>query len=250
MLQSKRRAMIFFTLSFVLAIISGMFVYQHVQALNEDLGGMTEIYVANQDLSSRELITSEMVTTTNIPNRFVLPSHITSFEELEDHVSVAPLGEGDLITANLLKPYAELSSKNNRMLNLVSDDHILIDNQLEALDRVDIIVSHDFEEEDVTEVFMTDIPVLMVSTTEDAGMALTLEVSFSDITNLVHMINYAESIQVLKANVGQPSHELEDMDEQESAASDENEFEKEASEGEAEDNEAEEDNDYTDENDD
>lgn len=49
MLESKRRAIIFFILSLLLALTAGLLVLKKVQAINDNLGTMVKVYVAKGD---------------------------------------------------------------------------------------------------------------------------------------------------------------------------------------------------------
>jgi|SRR5699024_915649 len=81
------------------------------------------------------------------------------------------------------------------------------------LDRVDIIVSHGLNEgeeneetneddEPVTELFMSDVPVHKVFQGEEGQNGIAVEVKAEDAPRLIHMQNYADYIRVLKAGAG------------------------------------------------
>lgn len=67
MLESKRKAIIFITLSLLLAAIAGFMFLQKVKALNTNLGEMAEIYVASSDIPSRKEIKEEQIQIEEIP---------------------------------------------------------------------------------------------------------------------------------------------------------------------------------------
>lgn len=210
MLESKRRAIIFLSLSFLLAVVAGFVFLQKVRALNADLGGMTEVYIANADIPSRAVIQPEHVTTMEIPNRYVTDSYIVSALDLEHKVSVVPLSEGDIITKNVLKPVTNVTRENHRLVTMFGSEEISFDEELEALDRVDIIVSHQFDDEEKTETFMTDVLVARVAKEDNKFKGVQLEVSEEDAPKLIHMQNYADRIRILKANVEQDDPDGED----------------------------------------
>jgi pilus assembly protein CpaB len=125
-----------------------------VKDLNSDLGAMTKIYVAKGDIPSRTVIQENQVTVMELPNKFVTDSHITKLQDLKYQVSVVPLKEGDMITHNMIKPASNLQNENNRLVSLNSTEKVQFDQVIEALDRVDIIVSdngivNDYVHEDV-----------------------------------------------------------------------------------------------------
>ncbi len=202
MLESKRKAIIFLTLSFLLAAAAGLLFLQKVKDLNTELGGMTKVYVAAGDIPSRTLINPEQVETVEIPNRFVTDSHIVEAGDLEDKVFVVPLTKGDLVTKNIVKPVSNVREADHRLVFIPQSERIHFDQELESLDRIDIIVSHSFGEKPVTELFMSDVPVAGVSKKGDSLKGVAVEIPSGEAPELIHMQNYADSIRVLKANVG------------------------------------------------
>ncbi|RKD24478.1 hypothetical protein BEP19_08815 [Ammoniphilus oxalaticus] len=202
MLESKRRALIFIGLSILLAALAGLMFLQKVKALNEQLGETTTVYIAKGSIPSRGLIQPDKVTTMEMPNKFVTKSFITDPKELANKVSMVPLADGDVITKNMLKPVATVSDLNNRLVSLFTSDKVSFDQELEALDRVDVVVSHTFPGHPTSEIFMRDISVAMVAKSEGEFKGVALEVALNDAPRLIHMQNYADHIRILKSNVG------------------------------------------------
>lgn len=202
MLESKRRALILLLISLLLAAIAGFLFLQKYNQLNTNLGGMTKVYVAATDVPSRTVILKENVTTMEIPNKFVTKSNVTNLADLENKVFVVPLSKGDIITKNIIKPVSNVRDENNRLVTVYRSDKVFFDQELEALDRIDIIVSHDFDGKPKTEVFMKDVPVAMALRSDNTFTGVAVEVKAADATKLIHMQNYASSIRILKANVG------------------------------------------------
>ncbi|MYL33825.1 flp pilus assembly protein CpaB [Pontibacillus yanchengensis] len=202
MLESKRRAIIFLVIAFALAAIAGYLVLDKVKSLNSELGGMTEVYIAEGNIPSRSLISESQITVMEIPNKFVTDSHVTDKQELQNKVLVVPLNEGDMITSNMVKPVSNLRNENHRLVALYRSEKIQFDQVIEALDRVDIIVSDERSGEKVTEVFMKDVPVAFAEGDEDSFAGVAVEVNAKQAPKLIHIQNYAEHIRVLKANVG------------------------------------------------
>lgn len=221
MLESKRKAIIFIVLSILLALTAGFFVLQKVRALNSELGGMTEVFIASENINSRALLEPEQVTTMSIPNKFVTESHITKVDDLKNSVSIVALKEGDIITENMIKPYSNVSNADNRLVTMVSSDKIRFDGKLENLDRVDIVVSQKLEGTPKTELFMKDVRVASIlSNKEEKFAGVALEIATEEAPKLIHMQNYADSIRILKANVGKASVE-ESQEKQEESKPDE-----------------------------
>lgn len=202
MLESKRKATIFISIAFILACIAGFLFFRQVQNLNEQLGGTTTVYVAAEDIPSRTPIKEEYLKKMELPNKFVTPSHITDLSSLQNKVFAVPLSAGDLLTKNLLKPVSNVQNPNNRLVALYSGERVRFDQDLSALDRVDLIVSQQENGKPVTKVFMKDVLVSAVMQSEGKLVGVGLEVSQGNAPSLIHVQNYADSIRVLKANVG------------------------------------------------
>ena len=210
MLESKRKAIIFIILSVLLAVTAGFLVLKKVQALNTNLGTSVKIFVASKEISSRSLITPENVKTDEIPKKFLEDYHITNVDELVNKVSVVPLSEGDVITKNILKQASSVVDEDNRLITLMQNERVFFDETLEALDRVDIIVSHRFNGKEETTVFMKDVKVARAAKKDNKFRGVQLEVSMEKAPELIHMQNYADSLRVIKANVGkQDTQEVE-----------------------------------------
>ena len=202
MLESKRRALLFLVVSLILAIIAGFLFLQKVKTLNAELGGMTKIYVAAADIPSRTLVKPDQVKTIDVPNKYVNNSYVTDVKDLIDKVLVVPLSNEDIITKTMIKPVSNARDENNRLVALPESEKVFFDQQLEALDRVDLIISQNFTGKPVTTTFMKDIPVAAVMKIDDKFGGIAIEVSAQDAPLIIHMQNYADTIRVLKANVG------------------------------------------------
>lgn len=202
MLESKRRAIIFLALSLILAAAAGFLFLKKVKDLNAQLGEMVEIYVANTNIASRSLIQPDQIKTKQIPKKYADDSYITDMLMLKNQVTVVPLSEGDIITKNIIKPAATVRDQNNRLVTVYASSNIVFDQQVEALDRVDVIVSHEVNGKPATEVFMKDVPVAMVAKTEDQFKGVALEMPFEQVPAFIHQQHYAEVMRILKANVG------------------------------------------------
>ncbi|WP_010098611.1 SAF domain-containing protein [Ornithinibacillus scapharcae] len=203
MLESKRRAIIFFIIAILLAATAGFLVFKKVQSLNAELGTMVRIYVAAKDVTSRVIITQDDVATEEIPMKYLKDDHITDVEFLMNKVSVVPLSPGDIITKSMLKEATAVTEEDNRLVALMKSDKVFFDEDLSALDRVDLFVSHDLDGEIVTEMFMEDVKVARVSKNSDGGLTgVQIEIPIEVVSEVIHMQNYAHNIRVIRANVG------------------------------------------------
>jgi len=202
MLESKRRAIIFLVISFLLAAAAGFLMLKKVRDMNAQLGEMVEIYVAAKDIPSRSLIQPDQVEARLIPKKYAEGSYVTDKRTLQGMVSVIPLSQGDVLTRNMIKPATTVRDQNNRLVTVFASGNVVFDQELEALDRVDIIISHDKEGRPVTEVFMQDVPVAMVAKSGDEFRGVALELPFTEVPRFIHQQHYADVMRILKANVG------------------------------------------------
>ncbi|MBT2708916.1 SAF domain-containing protein [Bacillus sp. ISL-47] len=184
---------------------------QKVSELNNKLGGTTKVYVASEQIDSRAIIKPEDVETVDLPNKFLVEgSHIKDPKEITNKVSIVPISKGEIITKSVLKDFSGVGDPNNRLVALFANEKISFDEEVKGHDRVDIVVSHQFEGTPKTETFMSDVFVSRISENNKKKLlGVGLEVSKEDAPKLIHMQNYADSIRVLKANVGkdQPAKE-------------------------------------------
>nr|WP_316046951.1 hypothetical protein [Planococcus glaciei] len=84
----------------------------------------------------------------------------------------------------------------------MTSERVFFDEELEALDRVDVIVSLREKDENKTEIFMKDVKVARVANDNKKFAGVQLEVSLDQAPKLIHMQNYADSVRIIKANVG------------------------------------------------
>lgn len=205
MQDAKRRAIIFAVLSVLLATVAGFLFLEETAALQAGLGSPTTVYVAKQEIASREMLRPEFFEVKEIPGKYVTSSMVTDPSEMDGQVSVVPLGKGDQLTKSMLKPARQLNDGDSRMVLLRTSDKVLFDDQLTSQDRVDIIVSYEKDpntgaEKPKTTVFMKDKLVVGVSKNQKSiGIELTLK----EAEKLVYAENFAHSIRVLKAPQGQ-----------------------------------------------
>lgn len=202
MLESKKKAIIFFVLSLLLALTAGFLVLRKVQAINNNLGTMVKVFVAKNDISSRSLITPDNVETEEIPKKYLRDYHVTNAKELVNKVSVVPLSAGDMITDNILKQASDVVEENNRLISLRVGERVNFDEELQALDRVDIIVSERFTGKEETKLFMEDVKVARVAKEKGKFIGIQVEIPQSKVPELIHMQNYADSVRIVKSNVG------------------------------------------------
>ncbi len=205
MLESKRRAIIFISISLLLAVVAGFMFLMKVNELNDSLGGTTQVYVASKGIDSRTIINPEDIKIIDLPNKFVADDYIEvgEAEKITNKVSIVPIAAETIVTESILKDFSNVGDPNNRKVALMWSEKVSFDDDISDQDRVDIVVSHQFDGTPKTEIFMSDVLVFKELVNDKKSIGLHLEVSKADAAKLIHMQNYADSIRILKANVGQ-----------------------------------------------
>ncbi len=205
MLESKRRAIIFISISLLLAAVAGFMFLMKVNELNESLGGTKKVYVASKKIDSRTIISPDDIKIIDLPNKFVVDDYIevSEAEKITNKVSIVPITAETIITESILKDFSNVGDPNNRKVALMWSEKVSFDDDINDQDRVDIVVSHQFDGAPKTEIFMSDVLVFKeLVNDKKESIGLHLEVSKKDASKLIHMQNYADSIRILKANVG------------------------------------------------
>ncbi|MGP4071130.1 flagella basal body P-ring formation protein FlgA [Piscibacillus sp. B03] len=225
MLESKRKALIFLLLAIILAATSGYLILQKVQSLNEDLGTFVTVYKANDEIPSRKILTPDDVSTEQIPQRYLRDEYITSDSQLRNKVSLVPLSEDEIITTSMLKEASAITDENTRLISLIQSEKIFFDEPLFPGDRVDILVSHKFNDEPVTELFMEDVNVIQTGSESGKFSGARVEIPFDRVTELVHLQNYADSLRIVRAKVSENMEVSQPQRESEAEESSEDEAE-------------------------
>ncbi|MBM4763241.1 SAF domain-containing protein [Bacillus sp. B15-48] len=203
MLESKRRAAIFLLLAFLLALAAGYLVFEKVKQLNSELGGMTKIYIANDSIQARTPIKENQITTEEIPNKFIKPNwHIVDKEDILNKVSIIPINDGEIIPETILKDFSIATDETKRLIAMYPSETVQFDQEVEPLDRVDIVVSTENSGQRKTEIFMRDVLVYFASKEDGNFLGAALEVGIDDAPRLIHMQHYADKIRILKASSG------------------------------------------------
>lgn len=231
MIDAKRKAIIFLTLAFILAIMTAWFITNQISEAQEVLGQSVQVAVAKKDIPAYIEITPDMIDWTNIPQSSDLSSLISEQAELEGNVSIAPLKKGDLFTSNLVRPRVDIPN-DHRIVWLNPSDNVIMDQEIAVGDDIDVIASYKEKNDTVTKRILEDIPVIQSEEKgggddDNGGTARALKVSLSipQAELLIHMQNTAEQVRVLR--VTQVSEEdngdelSEQLDETEEAAEEE-----------------------------
>ncbi len=210
MQDAKRRAMLFLVLALMLAAVAGFLFMQKVSAVDASLGDRVTVYVAAQNITSRQQLKPEYFKPVEVPEQFVQESVVTNLEAIElqennpfpvdSFVSVVPLAEGDLLTKNVLLMKNYLQSNDKRMVTIQRSERAVFDGTFDYNDLVDIIVSEQRGNQPETIVFMNDVPVVGVAKDQQGNITgLGLEMTLEQAKQFIHKQNFSISIRILKA---------------------------------------------------
>lgn len=210
MLLSEHRARILLLLSLVLAGFAALRVYQQMQDVTEQLGGLVPIYVAATDIAAREPITKTMVMTISIPKRYVREEHVTDLSELEGNTSLIPLRKGEWISKSMLKPASFLDNARLRLVPVDASEKVYIDPYLKPFDRADLLISRKVDGgSPQTVIFRTDLEVADVTEGQEnkPGKRVYISVPLELAPEILHVLHYSDYAYLLKASSLKPTAE-------------------------------------------
>ncbi|MVP01603.1 Flp pilus assembly protein CpaB [Paenibacillus lutrae] len=214
MFETKRRALLFMTISIGMAVAAILLFSTYISNTQASLGEMVTVHVADGNIEAGKPIPDNLIATKEIPKKFMLPSLIQSKDELKGKISMVPIPKGEVLTTTVLRDDTILSDKYRQVI-LRAPIAVFDDATISALDKVDLIVTYESEDapkaeeqphssgpsdKRITKVLFKDITVNTVGLKNNneivnMGVVLTLEQSKSAIWGL----NYAKEIRVLKS---------------------------------------------------
>ena len=196
MIDSKRKAIIFLTISFILAVVTAGVVLVQISQAQERLGETVEVASVSEDVPSNSAIDMKDIEWVKFPKNSA-SSFITDKSELEEVITLIDLKEGDLLTKNLVRKKLDIPA-NERVVWLNATDIVLEDQQVKVGDLVDIIVSRELERKVETKRLLSNIKV--VERDKEGGIKISLPLEQAE--KLIHYQNFAKQIRVLRC---QPS---------------------------------------------
>jgi pilus assembly protein CpaB len=167
---------------------------------------MTKVLVANEDIVAGKPITAEMVTEKEIPKKYMLDSLIQSKDDLKGKISMVPIANGAVITSSVLRNNTIVTGQNRQVM--LRAPLAVFDEQIDALDKVDIVVSYDAQpgpgeptqqDKRTTKVLFKDVTVNQVFKKGDAITAIGVVLSLEDSKNAIWALNYGKEVRVLKS---------------------------------------------------
>ncbi|MBA4601280.1 hypothetical protein [Thermoactinomyces mirandus] len=206
MQDAKRRAILFLVIALILSLVAGILFMQKVSAIDARLGNFEPVYVAKEGINAREELSPEDFEVVEIPKQYVQKSAVTDLNMIElegrryqiaDLVSVVPLGEGEALTTNILKPRMELGSGDKRMVMIYRSDMVGFDDVFNYGDRVDIVYVDRNGKGHIYK--YRGIPIVSLAKDDKSVTGLGLEMTLEQAADFVSLQNTAASIRILKA---------------------------------------------------
>lgn len=216
MFESKRNAIIFLSIAFIFALVSGFVYMNFVKTANAKMGAMTTYYVATKDILPRIPLKAGDFKPVVMPKRYVPANLVTDFKSFEGAVTAVPLAKGDALDKNVLKQVAvSANGVDSRLVRLMASKQMQFEASLEPLDRVDIVVSYlKAKDTPVTEMLMRNVPVATIymgkptdsdtraqNDTQAQLLGIAVDVNLAGAVRIFQFTSNAGSIiHVLKAN--------------------------------------------------
>jgi Flp pilus assembly protein CpaB len=204
MIDSKRKAIIFLSLSFILAVVAAGVILVQISQAQERLGETVKVAAAANDIKSYHEINLSDIKWIELPKSSAYESFITDEKELKNVISLVDIKEDDILTGTLVREKVNIPA-DERVVWLNATEIVLIDQGVVEGDQVDIIVSREIDKKLETKRLLSNIPVVQIETPDEKpedGPAQRIKISLSveEAEQLIHYQNFAKQIRVLRVN--------------------------------------------------
>lgn len=199
MIDSKRKAIIFLTISFILAVVTAGVVLVQISQAQERLGEMVEVASVTKDVASYNEIEMNTIEWVKLPKNNASSFFITDKKELEEVITIVNLNSGDLLTKNLVRKRLDIPM-NERVVWLNATEIVLIDQQVTEGDLVDVIVSREVEKSVETKRLLSNIKVVQIEKGLEGSEGIKISLPLEQAEQLIHYQNFAKQIRVLRVN--------------------------------------------------
>jgi len=199
MIDSKRKAIVFLTISFILAIVTAGVVLVQISQAQDRLGEMIEVASVKEDVPSYTEINESDIEWVKFPRSNAYSSFITDVKDLEDVISIVNLESGDILTKSLVRKKLDIPT-NERVVWLNATEIVLIDQAVTEGDLVDVIVSREIEKSVETKRLLSNIKVVQIDKGIEDTESIKISLPISEAEQLIHYQNFAKQIRVLRVN--------------------------------------------------
>jgi Flp pilus assembly protein CpaB len=205
MIDSKRKAIIFLSISFILAVVAAGVILVQISQAQERLGETVKVAAAAEDIKSyHEIDLEEDIKWIELPKSSAYDSFITDKKELKNVISLVDIKKDDILTGTLIREKVNIPA-DERVVWLNATEIVLIDQGVVEGDKVDIIVSREIDKKLETKRLLSNVPVVQIETPDEKqeeGPAERIKISLSveESEQLIHYQNFAKQIRVLRVN--------------------------------------------------
>lgn len=235
MIDSKRKAILFLTISFLLALVAAGVILVQINQAQEKLGKTVAVAAVKEDVKSYYELTAKDIEWIQLPKASAQKGFITDEKDLEEVITVVNLNGGDLLTKNLVRKKIDIP-ENERVVWLNATEIVLVDQQTIAPgDLVDIIVTTGKEDKMQTKRIFQNIYVVEVEELDEEPPRVRISLPIEDAESLIHYQNSAKQIRVLRVNqASSGKQELKEAaDSQQAEGTDQKQQEQNKADGEA-----------------
>jgi Flp pilus assembly protein CpaB len=210
MIDAKRKALIFLSLAFILAIVTAGLILNEIKQAQTAMGETIKVASAKEDIGSNKPIKEDQITWIEMPKSSVVTSFIQNGRELEKKIALVNIKEGDILSKNMLRSNVDIPA-DHRVVLLNPTENVLIDEDVKPGDLVDIIVSTEEKDGLKTQRLLKNVSVVQSNSqtveTEDKEKAkfnqIKVSLNVKDAEQLIHYQNKAKQIRVLLVNTVQ-----------------------------------------------
>ena len=199
MIDAKRKAIIFLTISFLLAVVAAGVILVQINQAQQKLGKTIPVAAAAKDINSYNEIKDSDITWVQLPQSSAYSSLITNERDLQDAISVAAVKEGELLTKALVRKKLDIPL-DDRVVWLNATKIVLIDQEVAEGDLVDIIVTEDVKGELNTKRQFQNVRVVQVEGQREGAPRIKITLNVGNAERIIHFQNSAIQIRVLRVN--------------------------------------------------
>jgi Flp pilus assembly protein CpaB len=202
MIDAKRKAFIFLTLAFLLAVAAAGFIINQIQMAQESLGETVRVAAASNDIASYTEIGDDDIKWVEMPKTAQLDSFIKKTDDIDGSIAIVKVKEGDLITKSIVRKKIDIPA-DHRVVWLNPGENVIIDQGVAEGDLVDIIsVIENKEKGILTNQLLKNVKVVQIEKSKDPEEPPKIKVSLSvaDAERLIYSQNAALQIRVLRVN--------------------------------------------------
>ncbi len=206
MIDAKRKALIFLTLAFILAVIAAGFILNQIRIAQESLGETVKVAAAGSDIRSYTSLDKGDIEWIEMPKSSQVSSFIQDEQDLEEAIAVVNLKDGDLLTKNIVRKKLDIPAE-NRVVWLNPTSNVLIDQAITEGDLVDVYSVMEMKEGVTTERLLENVSVVQQEKIESKdqdeesfGPAIRVSLTLDEAEKLIYAQNAAKQIRVLRVN--------------------------------------------------